>query len=63
MVDKSRARAGGGSGIGLTLCQRIAQLHGSRLEFASTVGQGTTVSLRLPLEPDQPEKEAVHAPE
>ena len=49
--------------IGLTLCQRIAQLHGSRLEFASTVGQGTTVSLRLPLEPDQPEKEAVHAPE
>ncbi len=59
MVDKSRARAGGGSGIGLTLCRRIAELHGSRLEFESTVGQGTTVSLRLPLAPP-PRKEDDH---
>ena len=35
MVDKSRARAGGGSGIGLTLCARIAALHHSRLELQS----------------------------
>ena len=63
MVDKSRARAGGGSGIGLTLCQRIAQLHGSRLEFESMVGQGTTVSLRLPRQPDPQREEADHASE
>jgi signal transduction histidine kinase len=26
----------------------IARLHGGRLEFASSVGQGTTVSLLMP---------------
>ena len=49
MVDKSRARAGGGSGIGLTLCARIAALHHSRLELQSAEGAGTTVAFRLPL--------------
>ena len=59
MVDKSRARAGGGSGIGLTLCSRIAALHHSRLELASIEGAGTTVTFRLPLA--EPPKEADHA--
>ena len=49
MVDKSRSRRSGGSGIGLALCRRIAELHGTALEFASTPGQGTCVSLLLPL--------------
>ena len=43
MVDKSRARAQGGAGLGLALCQAIAGLHGARLEFKSELGQGTTV--------------------
>ena len=59
MVDKSRARAEGGSGIGLTLCARIAALHHSRLELASIEGAGTTVTFRLPLA--EPPKEADHA--
>lgn len=49
MVDKSRSRRNGGSGIGLTLCRRIAELHGTALEFRSTPGQGTCVRLALPL--------------
>ena len=49
-VDKARARANGGSGVGLALCADIAAAFGSRLEFASTVGEGTTVSLTLPKE-------------
>lgn len=44
MVDKSRARAQGGAGLGLALCQRIALLHGSALQFESTLGKGTVVS-------------------
>ena len=47
MVDKSRARQQGGSGMGLALCARIAALHGTRLVFASKPGEGTAVSLTL----------------
>lgn len=42
-ADKSRARAQGGAGLGLTLCQKIAQLHGGELEITSEVGRGTCV--------------------
>ena len=47
-VDKARARADGGSGIGLALCAEIAAAFGTKLNFASEVGAGTTVSLTLP---------------
>ena len=47
MVDKSRARAQGGAGLGLALCQRIAAAHGACLRFDSQEGEGTTVSLIL----------------
>lgn len=46
MVDKSRARAQGGAGLGLALCQRIAALHGGTLQIESTVGRGTCVTVR-----------------
>ena len=52
MVDKSRARAGGGSGVGLALCQAIARAHGTRLTFASRPGVGTLVSFSIPRLPD-----------
>ncbi len=47
MVDKSRARAEGGSGLGLALCEKIANLHGTTLHFESEVGKGTSVSILL----------------
>lgn len=47
MVDKSRARAAGGAGLGLTLCRKIAEVHGSSLRFESVVGEGTRVSFLL----------------
>lgn len=47
MVDKSRARRQGGSGLGLALCARIAQAHGTALQFESTPGRGTAVTLAL----------------
>ena len=48
MVDKSRSRAAGGSGIGLALCARIANAHGARLEITSTEHVGTTVTIAVP---------------
>ena len=47
MVDKSRARQQGGSGMGLALCARIAELHGTRLELESRPGAGTRVHFTL----------------
>ena len=47
-VDKSRSRAQGGAGLGLTLCNEIVQLHGGSLRFDSRVGNGTCVTVLLP---------------
>jgi signal transduction histidine kinase len=47
MIDKSRSRAQNGAGLGLALCQRIAELHGTTLEYESEPGEGTTVRVFL----------------
>lgn len=49
MVDKSRSRKAGGAGLGLALCEEIARIHGARFAIDSRVGEGTLVTLRLPL--------------
>lgn len=40
-----------GSGVGLALCQRVADASGGRLEISSHLGLGTRVVLRVPLAP------------
>ena len=47
MADKSRTRARGGSGLGLSLCAAIAAAHGSKLAIESTPGAGTCVTIDL----------------
>lgn len=47
MVDKSRSRKNGGSGLGLALCKKIAELHGGSLDIQSSEGKGTTVTVRF----------------
>ncbi|MEO1592653.1 MAG: ATP-binding protein, partial [Cyanobacteria bacterium J06632_22] len=37
-----------GSGLGLHLSQRIAQLHGGNITVKSRLGQGSTFTLSLP---------------
>ena len=38
-----------GSGIGLAIAFRVAQLHGGKIEFSSNPRQGTTFIFLLPL--------------
>ena len=56
MVDKSRARRQGGSGLGLALCGKIAAAHGGTLTLASTEGEGTAVTVTLALAPQKEEQ-------
>lgn len=46
-ADRSRTRSGG-SGLGLSIAQWIAQAHGGRIEVESTVGTGSTFTVWLP---------------
>jgi signal transduction histidine kinase len=48
-VDKSRSRAFGGSGIGLTIAQSLAQAMGGEIRVDSVgLGQGSSFTLSLP---------------
>jgi two-component system, sensor histidine kinase and response regulator len=40
-VDASTTRHYGGTGLGLSIARRIVELHGSRLEVTSVVGEGS----------------------
>jgi signal transduction histidine kinase len=48
-VDSSRNQGRGGTGLGLSICQSIVAAHQGTLEFASKVGEGTTITVKLPL--------------
>lgn len=41
----------GGSGLGLALCKEIIDTHRGRIRVESTVGRGTTFTLRFPMIP------------
>jgi signal transduction histidine kinase len=48
-VDKSRARATGGSGLGLTIAKRLVEAHGGRIEVQSKLRKGSRFTFTLPL--------------
>ncbi|MFZ0565739.1 MAG: ATP-binding protein [Chlamydiales bacterium] len=48
-VDKSYSRTLGGSGLGLSIVERIVEKHAGKIEVESTLGQGTIFTVTLPI--------------
>ncbi len=48
-TDPGRSRAAGGTGLGLAIVKHIVERHRGRLDIASKQGQGTTVTVRMPM--------------
>jgi signal transduction histidine kinase len=49
--DPSRTRSTGGTGLGLAICKAVVERAGGSIGIVSQPGQGTTVTVRLPLVP------------
>ena len=47
-VQSPLSRKHGGTGLGLPLAKGLIELHGGRLDIASKINQGTTVTVRIP---------------
>jgi signal transduction histidine kinase len=56
-ADTSRTRSnGGGSGLGLSIAQKIIEMHGGTIAVASTLGQGTRFTVSLPVDATNDER-------
>ena len=49
-VESAMSRKHQGTGLGLAIVKSYAELHGAKLEIASTQGEGTTIAVRFPEE-------------
>ena len=61
-VDRRRDEGLGGSGIGLALTRRLADLHGGEVRVESVLGRGSNFFLLMPLSDQQPDSRVKRLP-
>jgi DNA-binding response OmpR family regulator len=59
-IKGARTRSDEGSGVGLSLIEDLVKLHGGTISLESTVGKGTTLTVRIPFGKDHlPQKQVI----
>ncbi|MGH3671174.1 MAG: sensor histidine kinase [Pseudonocardiaceae bacterium] len=53
-IDQARSRSTGGTGLGLAIVKHVAATHGGEVHLWSQPGTGSTFTLRIPAQPDNP---------
>jgi heavy metal sensor kinase len=53
-VDAGRSRDSGGTGLGLAIVRWVVEAHGGTVHAVSELGLGSTLTVRLPVGPEQP---------
>jgi len=51
-VDTARSRETGGTGLGLSIVRHAVERHGGSVQVESSLGEGTTFTVTLPIETD-----------
>jgi signal transduction histidine kinase len=60
-ADRSRNRATGGAGLGLTIVKQLVEAHGGTISVNSQVGEGSSFQILLPINPKHAAIEAVNS--